>query len=209
MFRTLAFAAVLVVSGAAHAADLTVTVRTRTGAPVENAVVTFKPAAGVPAGPIRFDWPMRLAQRDIAFDPHVLIAPVGAEVSFPNFDNVRHHVYSFSAGNRFELRLYGHDETRAFRFATAGVAAIGCNIHDRMSAFIVVVDTPYAMKTGPDGRVVLRGAAGAGKVTVWHEDLRAPGGQLTRPVAAERTAAGETIAIDLRVAASAAPAHSH
>ncbi len=203
MFRSALIAAALLWSVAAHADDLTVTVRGRAGAPVENAVVTFRPAAGVPAGPIRFDWPMRMAQRGIAFDPHVLIAPVGAEVAFPNFDAVRHHVYSFASGNKFELRLFGRDETRSYRFMTAGVAAIGCNIHDRMSAFVVVVDTPYAAKTGPDGRVVLHGASGAGAFTVWQQDLRAPGNKLTRPVTAARTAAGESVVVDLRAAQAA------
>lgn len=204
MIRRLALAAAVLFAGAAHAADLTVTVRDRAGAAVENAVVTFRPAGGVAKAPIRFDWPMRMSQRDITFDPHVLIVPVGADVSFPNFDSVRHHVYSFSTGNRFELRLFGRDETRSYRFTSPGVAAIGCNIHDRMSAFIVVVDTPYAAKTGPDGRAVLTGAQGAGALTVWHADLRAPANQSTRQITAARLPAGEAVTIDRRVSAGRA-----
>jgi plastocyanin len=198
MLRTLLAAAALVAGGTAHAADLVVTVRDRAGAPVDNAVVTFTPQGGGPAGPIRFDWPMRMVQRGIAFEPHVLIAPAGAEVSFPNFDNVRHHVYSFSPGNRFELRLFSRDETRSHRFDSPGVAAIGCNIHDRMSAFIVVVDTPFAARTGADGRAVLRGAEGAGTLAVWQENLRAPGNRLARTLTAARSAGGETVTVELR-----------
>ena len=205
MFRPLLLAAFLAFGATAHAADLSVTVHTRDGKPVEHAVVTFRPAAGAPAGPIHFDWPMRMAQKDIAFDPHVLIAPVGAEVAFPNFDSVRHHVYSFSAGNRFELRLFGRDETRSFRFMTPGVAAIGCNIHDRMSAFIVVVDTPFAGQTDANGRVVLHNANGAGALTVWQQDLRVPGNQVTRPLTAARAAGGEVVAIDVRDMPAAHP----
>ena len=64
--------------------------------------------------------------------------PVGATVSFPNRDKVRHHVYSFSAAKKFDLKLYGRDETRSVVFDKPGVVALGCNIHDVMSGFIVV-----------------------------------------------------------------------
>jgi len=190
------------VAGLAHAADLTVRVVDRAGQPVQDAVVTFSPEGGAP-GPIRFEWAYRVSQQDTAFHPYVLIVPVGAEVAFPNLDRVRHHVYSFSPGNRFELRLYGRDESRAFRFTTAGVAAIGCNIHDQMSAYILVVDTPFAAKTNASGEVLLRGAAGAGELRVWHPALRAPGNRVARAYTAPAAgAARESFSIDLRATAA-------
>lgn len=157
------------------AGDLSVTVKDKAGHPVQNAVVMVYPASGLPAGPIRFAWPLSLSQRDVQFAPFVLVVPVGAKVSFPNFDKVRHHVYSFSAGNKFELKLYGRDETHSITFKTAGVAAVGCNIHDAMSAFIRVVDTPYAIKTGTNGLATFRGLpGGAAAVRVYQPYLRAP-----------------------------------
>jgi plastocyanin len=184
----------------AHAADVTVRVTDATGAPVRHAVVSFAPDGGH-RGPIAFDWPHQIAQRNLAFEPAILIAPVGAEVRFPNLDRVRHHVYSFSEGNRFELTLYGRDETRAHRFRTAGIAAIGCNIHDQMRAYIIITDTPFIAITGADGVARLTGAAGAGQLRVWHADLRARGGILSRP--ARYPAAGavqEALRVDLRAA---------
>ncbi len=163
----------------ADAADLTVAVTTGSGQPVADAVVTFSPETPY-RGAIQFNWPMTLAQRNITFAPHVLIAPVGAVVSFPNFDRVRHHVYSFSAGNRFEINLYGQDQTRTYTFTHAGVAAIGCNIHDQMSAYVVIVDTPFAAKTDASGVVTLQGVSGAGTLRVWQENLRAPGNTLSQ-----------------------------
>lgn len=159
----------------ASAGDLAVSVRDSTGKPVSNAVVTVYPAAGTPKGPVRFAWPLVVAQQNIQFDPFVLVAPVGASVSFPNRDKVQHHVYSFSAGNRFELKLFGKDETRSVVFKAVGVAAIGCNIHDQMVGYVKVVDTPFAIKTGADGVATLRGLPG-GQATlrVWHPWLRAP-----------------------------------
>lgn len=197
--------AALACAATAHAADLTVRVVSDTGAPVENAVVTFTPAVR-PAGPIRFEWAYQVAQRNLQFEPYILIVPVGAEVRFPNFDRVRHHVYSFSDGNRFELELYGRDETRSRRFTTAGIAAIGCNIHDQMQAYIVVVDTPFVGRTGADGSVVIRGGSGAGELRVWHPNLRARGGSMTRAVTLPASgAAGQSFTIPLRANAG----HGH
>ncbi|CAN5192183.1 methylamine utilization protein [soil metagenome] len=161
------------------AADLTVSVRDSAGRPVRDAVVTVVPAGGVPSGPIRFAWPLRVTQQNIQFDPFVLIAPVGATVSFPNLDRVRHHVYSFSRGNRFEIELFGRDETRTHVFATAGVAALGCNIHDQMLAYVKVVDTPWAAKTGATGDVTLSGLpAGGATLRVWHPRLTGRGNEI-------------------------------
>ena len=140
----------------AAAADLEVMLKDAKGQPVADAVVTFAPAQG-PKRAVHFPWPMVMAQQNIAFVPHVLIVPVGANVAFPNLDTVRHDVYSFSAAKRFELKLYGREETRSVLFDKAGVVAIGCNIHDRMSGFIIVVDTPYAGKSDASGRVVIPG----------------------------------------------------
>lgn len=164
----------LVLPSALHAATAQFVVRDHDGAPIRDAVVTVHPAAGLPSGPIRFPWDYEIEQRNISFSPNVLIVPVGATVRFPNRDRVRHHVYSFSAPARFEIELYGRDETRTHTFRRAGAVALGCNIHDRMSGFVRVVDTPYAAKTDANGRVQLSGLpAGSARIVFWHPRLRA------------------------------------
>ena len=131
----LAALAALTLSSQAAAGDLSVVVRNAAGHPVKDAVVTLKPAGGGVAGaPIKFTWPYSVAQQNIAFNPFVLIVPVGSNVTFPNKDKVRHHVYSFSPTKKFELKLYGRDESRGVVFDKAGVVALGCNIHDQMIA---------------------------------------------------------------------------
>jgi hypothetical protein len=113
------------------------------------------------------------------FVPFVLVVPVGSKVDFTNLDPFRHHVYSFSPAKKFELKLFGQGEKRSVTFDKAGTVALGCNIHDTMQAFIQVVDTAFAAKSGKDGRVILRGAPdGNAKLTVWHPHLRAPGNQV-------------------------------
>jgi hypothetical protein len=176
--------AVLCLAAPARAGELAVILTTSAGKPVPNAVVTVRPQGGA-RGPIRFPWAYRMAQKDMRFDPFVLIVPVGADVAFPNLDPFRHHVYSFSPAKTFELKLYGRDDTRHVRFDRAGVVAIGCNIHDDMSAFIRVVDTPFAARTGASGAAVLHDLpAGPVRVSVWHPYLKAAGGELVRDVTA-------------------------
>ena len=172
------------------------------GQPVKDAVVTLTPAAGV-HGPIKFDWPMRVAQQNIQFDPFVLIVPVGADVSFPNRDQVRHHVYSFSPAKRFELKLYGKDETRSVHFDKVGVVALGCNIHDTMVGFIKVVATPYAAKTDASGQVKLADVpSGQAVLSVWQPYLKGPNNEVTRTVAVPAQGEGrEVLAVDVRAAA--------
>ncbi|KQY27328.1 plastocyanin/azurin family domain protein [Caulobacter sp. Root487D2Y] len=188
-----------ILTGSARAADLTVSVRGPDGKPVSDAVVTVYPNGQPTRGPIKFDWPYRVAQRNIQFTPFVLIVPAGAEVSFPNLDKVRHHVYSFSDGNKFELKLYGREESRSVRLSAVGVAAIGCNIHDQMVGFIKVVDTAYAAKSDAGGVAVIHGLPDGPVVAkVWHPYLRAPKNEKTLALTAVRGAARETATIELR-----------
>ena len=164
----------------ARASDLQVVLHTPKGQPIRDAVVTYFPQAGVAPGPIRFDWPYRVAQQNLQFDPFVLIVPAGATVAFPNRDTVRHQVYSFSPAHPFELKLYSRDDTRTVRFDRVGVIALGCNIHDSMVGFVKVVDTPFAAKTDARGEVVLHGLpAGGGVLKVWHPYLKAPANELS------------------------------
>lgn len=176
----LVLAALAMSAGAAWPASLVVTVRDQDGRPVADAVATLKSLdAPTPAGPIRFAWPMVVDQRSIKFDPFVLVAPVGTEVSFPNRDKVRHHVYSFSPVKVFQLKLYGRDESRSVTFDRAGVVPLGCNIHDQMIGFVDVVDTPWAGKTDAAGDATLQNVpAGRAVLTVWRPYMKSPRNQM-------------------------------
>lgn len=157
----------------ADASELVLTL-TAGGQPAADAVVMVRPDGGARPG-ARLSGPFVMSQRDMQFQPHVLVVPAGAEVAFPNLDPVHHHVYSFSKAKTFELKLYGKDETRRVRFERTGVVAVGCNIHDDMSAFIRVVDTPHAAKSGANGQALVRDLPpGGATVTVWHPQLKGP-----------------------------------
>jgi plastocyanin len=197
-----AFSAVLaaVLTGSAGGAGPTtpveITVRTPEGAPVADAVVVLRPATPVEAG--ASTRPLTMSQHDLQFDPHVLVATVGSNVAFPNADQVRHHVYSFSDAKTFELRLYGGETEHVVLFDRPGVVSLGCNIHDDMIAFIYVSDTPYAAKTDAEGRVRLDGAPpGDYALTVWHESLRGQD-EIERPFTLGPDGAAETVEVELR-----------
>ncbi|UVO49353.1 methylamine utilization protein [Sphingomonas sp. SUN019] len=165
-------------ASAAFAAPVTIDVRGPDGKPIAGAVVAVE-APGVATPPPRGAYSVE--QRNIQFQPHVLIVPVGASVAFPNRDKVRHHVYSFSKPKKFDLKLYGREEARTVTFDKPGVVALGCNIHDSMSGFVFVVSTPFAAQTNTTGRVALQGVpAGAVTVRVWHPSIRAPGNTLVQ-----------------------------
>jgi plastocyanin len=146
-------------------------VREEGGRPVTDAVVSLV-AAGAPAAPPR-PGPAVMDQQNKTFVPHVLTVPVGTPVTFPNRDNIRHHVYSFSSAKRFELPLYIGTPAAPIVFDTPGVVVLGCNIHDWMVGYVYVSATPYFAKTGADGRVRLGDVPpGAYEARVWHPRLR-------------------------------------
>jgi plastocyanin len=165
------------------AAPLTVRVVDATGRPVRDAVVTLYPS-GTAAHPARAGGRFVVAQQNLQFKPFLTIVPVGSDVSFPNLDPTKHHVYSFSPAKKFELKLFAKDQSRTVHFDHAGVVALGCNIHDQMSAFIFVTDTAWTARTNAQGLAAFGDAPNApARVTVWHPYLHAPGGQLRQTVA--------------------------
>lgn len=161
------------------AAPLTVRVTDAGGKPVANAVVSLRPVGAARSMPVGKSY--SVSQKDLQFHPFVLVVPAGATVSFPNLDPTKHHVYSFSQAKRFELKLFARDQSRSVRFDKPGVVALGCNIHDAMSAYIVVADSAWTERTDAQGRAQFADApATAGTLTVWHPYLRAPGGTMSR-----------------------------
>ncbi len=191
----------LTLASPAAAGDVTVEVRDASGKPVRDAVVIVRPSGSVrSSAPVKLSGAWVMAQQNVQFAPYVLVVPVGSSVSFPNKDKVRHHVYSFSAAKRFELKLYGRDESRSVTFDKPGVVSVGCNIHDTMIAFIYVTDTPYAAKSGADGVAVIEDVpAGGASLTVWHPDLKARAA-IGRPLPVTGPAQRTAIALDLRPA---------
>lgn len=152
-----------------YAAELSVEVIDASGAPIENAVVYAEPEnKGSPSIA-----PAIIEQRGKQFNPLVSVVQVGTDVTFPNFDSVRHHVYSFSPAKTFELKLYSGVPATPVKFDKAGTVILGCNIHDNMLAFIQVVDTPYFAKTNKMGKAILHDLPNGNYILkTWHYALK-------------------------------------
>jgi len=114
----------------------------------------------------------QMEQRSRQFMPYVLVVQTGTAVNFPNFDTVRHHVYSFSATKKFDVKLYSGTPAEPVVFDKPGVATLGCNIHDNMSAHVVVVDTPLFGKTDASGQLKLDLPIGEHLLRYWHPGLK-------------------------------------
>lgn len=162
----------LVAAGAAHAASLDAEVRDLAGAPVADAVVQAIPRSG-PVALRKRD--VQVEQIDKTFVPLVTVVQAGTPVQFPNRDAIRHHVYSFSPAKPFELKLYAGTPEAPIVFDKPGEVVLGCNIHDQMIAYILVVDTPHFAKTGKDGRARIENLpAGDYELRLWHFAQAAP-----------------------------------
>ncbi len=149
------------------------------GQPVSNVAVFVQQGGPAYTGKVAA---AVMDQRDKRFVPHILVVQKGAAVSFPNSDVVGHHVYSFSKPNKFVLPLYKGTPPDPVVFDHDGIAILGCNIHDGMLGYIVVVDTDVFAKTGDDGRVELNidDSATAYEVNIWSPRIRDAKGHLVQ-----------------------------
>lgn len=152
-------------------ATFSITLNDSDGVPVDNGVFLFEPQFEVEAHQMPHQEPAIMNQIDKQFEPHVLVVKAGTEVTFPNADNLFHHVYSFSPTKQFELKLYKEFTAEPLRFDTAGVVDIGCNIHDWMLGYIVVTDSPYFGKTDSKGQSFISLPHGEYTVRFWHPQV--------------------------------------
>lgn len=177
----------------AMAETLEVELRDDSGKALAEAVLWVEPGplAAAPA-------PSHVDQRKRQFVPYILAVQTGTTVSFPNADPINHHVYSFSPAKRFELRLQKRSEApQEVLFDRPGLVTLGCNIHDWMLGFVLVLDSPWFAQTDAAGiaRIDYTPAAGQ-RLHLWHpriadaperleRELKGPGRlvwQLTEPL---------------------------
>lgn len=163
------------------------------------------PAGATPAVGPR---PAVMDQVHKAFVPALLPVVVGTEVRFPNYDQIHHHVYSFSDAKSFELPLYKGEEASPVLFDKVGVVKIGCNIHDWMSGTILVLPTAHYTLTDETGRFVLRDLpSGTYPLAAWHELSRVKVEDTIQQVQVDESARVVTFTLSLKTARSRTPVH--
>ena len=144
------------------------------GQPIADAIVSLVPV-GAPAPLSPPATPVVVTQRGQEFFPYTTPIVVGTEVTFFNDDKVEHHIYSASGAKKFELPRAGGQTKNSVSFEKAGVVAIGCNIHDWMSAYVVVLTTPFfATSTATGAATLPEVPAGRYRLEIWHPRLAKP-----------------------------------
>lgn len=159
-FLTVAF------SYAAFAQDVTLNVVDQHGQPLKNVVIELVSEADDKSSqqlPV-----LIMDQVDKQFSPTLLIAQQGQQVNFPNSDNIRHHVYSFSPAKPFQLKLYSGQPESPITFENQGVVVLGCNIHDSMVGYIYVARSSHVYQSDEQGNVQLSGLTLPMQLSLWH-----------------------------------------
>jgi plastocyanin len=163
-------AVLILAAGSATAGTLEGQVQTRSAKlDLEGFVVYVDDVEGPSPAPDRV---VVVDQRGLRFMPHVLPIQVGTTVEFANSDPLAHNVFSISGPKRFNLGLYGRGTSRRVKFDQPGIVQLLCNVHQEMSAFIVVVKSPYFARTAADGSFRIDSVpAGRHRVRIWHEAM--------------------------------------
>jgi plastocyanin len=154
----------------ATAAEQHILVASLAGAPMQDAIVYAIPSTGPSQVPTRPKAVIDQVHR--RFVPRDSVVEVGTAVEFPNSDNIRHSVYSFSPAKRFSLKLYAGRPAQPIVFDKPGVVVLGCDIHDSMVGWLLVVATPYFGRTDAHGVATLDLPPGDYALHAWHEPMR-------------------------------------
>ncbi len=176
----------LLTGAAVTAAELSLQVRDSNGKAISDAVVVLHgQGSDTAATPAKAD----IDQIDKEFVPYVSVIRTGTAVRFPNKDNIRHHVYSFSPAKKFELKLYSGIPAEPVVFDKPGVITLGCNIHDWMLAHVLVTDSAWFARSDAKGELRINAPEGEYRLQIWHPDQisAVPDSTLTLKAAEVRT----------------------
>ena len=112
-------------------------------------------------------------QHHKAFAPYISVSQTQQAVRFTNQDDITHHIYSVATKNKFSFKIRAGQSNNDMAFNHANEIAMGCNIHDWMSGYLLVVDTPYFAKTDALGKAIFNNVIqGKYLVVVWHPQLK-------------------------------------
>ncbi|PXX45364.1 methylamine utilization protein [Undibacterium pigrum] len=155
----------------AHAAKLNFLAVDKNGNPMPDVVVYATPT-GMPL-PATEKTEATIAQSDMQFSPYVTAIRTGSQVKFPNYDKMEHHVKSFSAVKEFEIKTYERGVVPPpVIFDKPGIVIVYCLLHNWMRAYVLVLDTPYFVKTDQNGVAMLdKLPDGNYELKAWHPNL--------------------------------------
>ena len=145
-----------------------------------NTVVYLELAAGQKIKVKPADEQMALQARQ--FSPRVRVVAQGSKIEFANQDPFSHNVFSKAAQGPFDTDVFGRGKKKSTTVKETGVYPIYCNVHPRMTGFLISVNTPYFTQAGADGRFSIANVPpGTYKLHVWHERAAEQTAMLTVP----------------------------
>jgi plastocyanin len=170
-----------------------------TGGPLEDVYVYVDNVRG----PAASHKGIEIRQEGRQFSPRVAVVQSGTNVVFPNFDSVYHNVFSNSPRNTFDLGTYqSGDKPRSVTVTGPGVVEIFCNLHQKMSAKILVVPSALYTKVRADGTFRLDNVPpGPRRLVAWSPE--------TKPVAQRVDVNGGTSEISFSLEHQEAGAHTN
>lgn len=139
---------------------------------LQNVVVFLQPVRRDTAAIEREASNSVIALQSRQFSPRVRVVMRGSRIEFPNQDPFSHNVFSKTNGG-FDTGAYGRGKVRDRVFQEPGVYALYCNVHPRMTAFVIALGTPYFTQAALDGRFRIDSVPpGDYDLHAWHD--RAP-----------------------------------
>ncbi|MBL4942159.1 MAG: hypothetical protein JKY81_10905 [Colwellia sp.] len=151
----------------------------KTGQALANMVVYLEPLDGQIL--TRSSKEVVVAQLGKSFTPYLSVSQVNSKVSFVNQDDITHHIYSVDSNNKFSFRIRAGQTNASETFGHVADVAMGCNIHDWMSGYLLIVNTPYFGKTDTQGQVSFNIAQqGKYNVVIWHPQLKNDNNRLSK-----------------------------
>jgi len=153
-----------------HNECIQINVQDYKGMPASDMVVYLQPLSGQQLS--QSDEIVTVTQQNEAFAPYITVSQTKKQVNFVNQDDITHQIYSADSDNRFSFTIRAGSEHLANAFDHEAEISMGCNIHDWMSGYLLVVDTPYFAKTDAQGQVRFSlSELGQYNIVVWHPQL--------------------------------------
>jgi plastocyanin len=169
-------------SGLSLAKNISINILKTDDTPAKNVVVYITPLSHSQPLPDNMH-PLIIAQNNKEFIPYITVMQKNQKITFKNQDDITHHIYSTSKNNRFDFKIKAGKKNSSIIFNSTGEVAMGCNRHDWMSGYLLVVDTPYYQKTDHNGQVSFNDVPPTQfQVTIWHPQLNIPKNVINRTI---------------------------
>jgi hypothetical protein len=169
------------VSSTCYGFNLNLDIKDINGKAVENMIIYLSPLEGQKTPKTKRQ--IIISQSEKVFTPYISVTQVGNPLLFTNRDDITHHIYSVSEKNAFAFTLKpGQKVTRAAPSQAAEIA-MGCNVHDWMSAHLLVLETAYFTQTNAQGQAQLSiSQKGKFLLTLWHPQLLSTDNRQHQPI---------------------------